>query len=174
MSATSIRASAAKGRRLAGLLMAGAVGACFLSQASAQTDIQCLEPNQLRVWRTENLPTGLGVRSIRYAHEGAEATTISTRLFAYHRGSEIVPAPVLRNNKSFVYSPKTPLIRKGYPGSGIAFFLSAYSVDPHGKRVDARCVKYTQESTFEDVDFFSDRAASTASTRIRFEFSNHP
>ena len=170
----SIKACAAKGRRPAGLLMAGAVGACFRGQASAQTDIQCLEPNQLRVWRTENLPAGLGIRNIRYAHVGADATTVSTRLFAYHRGSEIVPVPVLRNHASFVYSPKTPLIRMGYRGSGIAFFLSGYSIDPHGKRLDARCVKYTQESTFEDVEFFSERSASTANTRIRFEFSNHP
>jgi hypothetical protein len=170
----SHQASASKGRRRAGLLMAGAVGACFITQASAQTDVECLEPDQLRVWRTENLPTGLGVRSIRYTHEGAEATTISTRLFAYHRGSEIVPVPALSNNMSFVYSPKTSLIRKGYSGSGIAFFLSGYSVDPQGKRVDAPCVKYTQQGTFEDVEFFSDRAASTPNTRIRFEFSNHP
>jgi len=42
-------ASASKARQRASRLIAGAVRACFLSQASAQTDIQCLEPNQFPV-----------------------------------------------------------------------------------------------------------------------------
>jgi hypothetical protein len=154
------------------LLAASAAALCVLGHASAEPQLECVAPGKLRVWRTENLPAGLGIRHIQYAHDADQPTKVSTRLFAYHRGTEIVPAPLLKTKSAFAYSPKHPLIRKGYAGSGVAFFLSAYAVDAHGKRIDAPCVKFTRGSTFEDVELYSDRAAAAANTRIRFEFSN--
>jgi hypothetical protein len=154
------------------MLAASVIGSCLVGQARAEADMDCLDSGRMRIWRTENLPAGLGIRRIEYTHEGDEKTNLSTRLFAYHRGSEIVPAPPLAGKATFAYSPKNPLIRTGYVGSGIAFFLSAFSVDAHGKRIDAPCVRYSQESTFEDVELYSDRAAATPVTRIHFEFSN--
>jgi len=167
-----IEARRLRARRTASIAAASILSAWMVGQARSEADMDCVDSGQMRVWRTENLPAGVGIRRIEYTHDGDEKTDLSTRLFAYHRGSEIVPVPPLAAKATFVYSPKTPLIRMGYAGSGVAFFLSAYSVDAHGKRMDAPCVKYTQESTFEDVELYSDRAAATPTTRIRFEFSN--